>query len=226
MKIKVTLISDTHSKHSLVQLNGGDILIHAGDLTNIGEYEDVYYFIKWLDKQAYKHIIFIAGNHDFFFENQTIAQINKEIKSLSKTKIKYHYLNDSGTTVKGITFWGSPIQPEFYDWAFNRKRGAEIKKHWKLIPSGTDILITHGPPLEILDKTAGGQHVGCADLLETLKIIKPKLHVFGHIHEGYGYKQTEDTLCINASVLNERYLHTNMPIDIIIDNKTMDIEFV
>jgi Icc-related predicted phosphoesterase len=226
MKLKITVISDTHSKHGLVKLTGGDILIHAGDLTNIGEYEDVYFFLKWLDRQNYKHIIFIAGNHDFYFEDKTIAEIQKGISTVCKSKIKYHYLNDTGVTIKKLTFWGSPVQPEFYDWAFNRKRGTDINKHWKLIPKLTDVLITHGPPFEILDKTAGGQHVGCADLLKKINTIKPKLHVFGHIHEGYGYRENDHTLFINASVLNERYEATNIPINIVMDTITKKIEFV
>ena len=44
------------------------------------------------------------------------------------------FLNDSGCVLENIKIWGSPVQPWFYDWAFNRTRGAEIKKHWDLIP--------------------------------------------------------------------------------------------
>ena len=121
-------------------------------------------------------------------------------------------MNDSGITIEGLKIWGSPIQPTFYDWAFNRKRGAEINKHWKLIPPDTDILITHGPPFQILDKTTSECHVGCDMLLNKINQIKPKLHVFGHIHEGYGMIQKNETIFVNASSVNIRYQLVNAPI--------------
>ena len=122
-------------------------------------------------------------------------------------------MNDSGITIDGIKIWGSPIQPEFFNWAFNRKRGAEIDKHWQLIPDDTDILVTHGPPFGYLDETARMERVGCVDLLKRIDEIKPKVHVFGHIHEGYGTAINDrDTLFINASVLDEHYRLVNEPI--------------
>ncbi|HXN74932.1 MAG TPA: hypothetical protein VN855_00385, partial [Candidatus Acidoferrum sp.] len=115
-------------------------------------------------------------------------------------------LNDSGIEVEGIKIWGSPVQPFFHDWAFNRRRGAEIKKHWDLIPEDTEILVTHGPPLGILDVTIrNGEHVGCADLMDKILISQIKLHTFGHIHEGHGYKYQDGRVFVNASVLDSRY---------------------
>lgn len=122
------------------------------------------------------------------------------------------FLNDSGATVEGINIWGSPITPRFMDMAFNRKRGEVIQKHWDLIPKNTDILITHGPPLGILDRTARNEEVGCVDLRNTIASRKIKVHLFGHIHEAYGKVTKNGTCFINASVLDLRYNLTNAPI--------------
>ena len=146
----------------------------------------------------HRHKVVIAGNHDFFFEKYP-----KEAKRLI-TNAKY--LNDSGILIEGLRIWGSPVQPWFYDWAFNRKRGKDIRKHWDLIPTTTDILITHGPPFGILDATDRGEKVGCEDLLDiTQNRVRPKLHVFRHIHEAYGQHQVDDTLFVNASMVDLEY---------------------
>ena len=98
------------------------------------------------------------------------------------------------------------------DWAFNKKRGTEIAKFWKKIPSNTDILITHGPPFGKLDTNANQYKTGCDDLLKTVEKIKPKYHIFGHIHEAYGMLETNATTFINASILDEHYKIKNSPI--------------
>lgn len=202
-----TLISDTHGLHDQLTLQGGDVLIHAGDVTSRGTEEEVLRFLKWFEAQPYKHKIFIAGNHDWFFERNSATYIQS---ILSDDVI---YLNDSGVTIEGISIWGSPIQPTFYNWAFNRQRGVLIDKHWKLIPMDTQILITHGPPFGILDQTSKKDCVGCEMLSKRIRKIKPKLHVFGHIHENYGIYHQEETTYVNASVLNTSYLYANQPID-------------
>jgi Icc-related predicted phosphoesterase len=201
--MKVVAISDTHSKHEQITLPKGDMLIHAGDVSSRGGRVEIETFLNWFSRQNFEHKIFIAGNHDFYFENATIEGINNLIPE------NVTYLNDSGITINGINIWGSPISPWFYDWAFNRHRGAPIKKHWDLIPTNTNILITHGPVAGIHDKTVSGEHVGCQDLLDAVKAIKPSYHVCGHIHEAYGQVAKGDTTFINASVLNEKYIIKN-----------------
>ena len=107
---------------------------------------------------------------------------------------------------------GPPITPWFHDWAFNRTRGRNIRKHWEHIPSDVDVLITHGPPLGILDETMHGECVGCEDLLEKINTVKPKYHIFGHIHEGYGSISKNGTHFINASILDAGYVIRNKPV--------------
>ncbi|AWG21653.1 metallophosphoesterase [Flavobacterium faecale] len=204
--MNITLISDTHFLHNQLHLQGGDMLIHAGDLCGHGTEGEVLAFLKWFGEQPYKHKIFIAGNHDWFFEKQDKTYIDKIIPK------KIHYLNDSGVEIEGLKIWGSPVQPTFLDWAFNRQKGAEINKHWKLIPEDTDILITHGPPFGILDRTNSNYNAGCEMLLKKVDQIKPKLHVFGHIHEGYGMVEKDKTIFVNASSVNLNYQLVNAPI--------------
>lgn len=202
---KIILLSDSHGKHKQVQLPDGDLLLHAGDLTGKGFAWQVREFMEWFAEQPHRHKVLIAGNHDFLAEE-------KPEEFLALVPPGVIYLNDSGVELEGIKIWGSPIQPWFYDWAFNRRRGPEIAAHWALIPEDTDILITHGPPFGILDRTATGQHVGCEDLSARLAQVRPRLHVFGHIHEAYGHVQRDGIHYVNASVLDLQYQHTQAPI--------------
>lgn len=189
----IICISDTHNLHNQLQIPNGDILIHAGDISAVGKKDDFINFNDWLGQLPHKYKIVIAGNHDFYLENEPF-----EAQRILTNAI---YLNDSGTEVEGLKIWGSPVSPEFHDWAFNRKRGEEIRKHWELIPTNTDILITHCPPYGILDKTLDGRNEGCENLLEIVGKIQPRLHIFGHIHEANGETKIEDTIFINASIV-------------------------
>lgn len=209
--MKITLISDTHGFHNKLQLAGGDLLIHAGDVTARGNEWEVIQFLDWFKIQKYTHKIIIAGNHDLFFERATVEYIQ------SITPKGVVYLNDSGICINGFTIWGSPIQPTFFNLAFNRERGDNIDKHWQMIPENTDILITHGPAFGVLDETVKGKKEGCKMLLEKINKIKPKLHVFGHIHEGYGMITNETITFVNASVLNFQYQCVNPPIHLFLE---------
>jgi predicted phosphodiesterase len=232
-KLRITLISDTHTKHDQVQLPGGDILLHAGDLMNSGYvYGEIHAFCRWFGKQDYDLMAFIAGNHDRFFENKT-----EEAMEIVNSYPLVDYLQDQvllwEKTVDGqdlgLKIYGSPWQPEFYSWAFNLPRaGKELKEKWSEIPEEIDILITHGPPQGILD-TSGPPYneplLGCELLAERVKEVKPKIHVFGHIHGGYGYRFIDGTHFFNAAVLNERYQHTNKPFTFDFDPIANTVEF-
>jgi Icc-related predicted phosphoesterase len=114
--------------------------------------------------------------------------------------------------VEDILFYGSPWQPYFGDWAFNLRRGPEIRAKWDAIPEGTDILITHGPPLGHGDRTVYGKEVGCADLMAAIDRIRPKYHVFGHIHEAYGISAGASTTFVNASNCGLYYSELHPPV--------------
>lgn len=203
--MKIVAISDTHGLHTQVKVPDGDILIHTGDVSSQGKEFEIILFLNWFRDLPHKHKVFIAGNHDFYFERTPKSDVNKIIPD------NVIYLNDSGVTVEGIRIWGSPIQPWFYDWAFNRHRGAEIKKHWDLIPENTDILMTHGPAFGIHDRTTRGEKVGCVDLREAIDRIQPTLFVCGHIHEAHGVLDNGQTTFINASVVDAKYRVVNKP---------------
>ena len=204
--MEIVFISDSHGFHKQLTLPAGDILIHAGDVSGRGMESQIVDFLDWFAAQPHRHKILIAGNHDFYFEQATKEAINQLIPH------SVHYLNDSGITIEGINIWGSPVTTYFYNWAFNRHRGEDIKKHWDLIPTNTDLLVTHGPAYGIKDRTHSGVHVGCDVLLEKIQTIKPRIHAFGHIHEGYGVEQQFDVTLINAAVLTANYELTNPPI--------------
>lgn len=216
--MKITFISDTHGKHEYLTSNAynnilgkGDVLVHAGDCTNVGKTHEVKEFLDWFSNTDYTHKIFIAGNHDFAFE--VVHDIAPEYKEKG-----VHYLFDSSVEIDGVKFYGSPWQPEFYDWAFNLPRGEKLAEKWALIPEDTDILITHGPAYRMLDVVPSNLNVGCQDLFHRIMQVKPTIHVCGHIHCAYGQKYFNDVEFLNASVLNERYQHENKPISLIFDN--------
>ena len=226
--MKITLISDTHNKHKYItnDLPGGDLLIHAGDISSMGYEHEIREFCKWYNSlDNYTNKVFIAGNHDWGF------QINTEkVKEILDFYGNITYLQDNEVLVgeKLVSIYGSPWQPEFYNWAFNLPRkGDELKEKWDNIPSNTDILITHGPAYGYVDKVIGRtENLGCELLTERIKELKPKIHVCGHIHSGYGYTFDGDTHYINASVLNESYIYYNKPLTIDWNPETNEIEFL
>ncbi len=204
--MKITVTSDTHGLHDSAIVPPGDIFVHAGDMTPRGAMEDLIAFNDWLGTLDYKHKIVIAGNHDFCFEND----LDKSRSALSNATL----LHDEEIVIDGVKFYGSPWQPEFFDWAFNLPRGQPLREKWRLIPDDTDVLITHGPSLGHGDQTIRGDDVGCEDLLDRIKVVQPKLHVFGHIHEAFGTTIEGATQCVNASFADFRYNPTNHPFEV------------
>jgi hypothetical protein len=231
--MKVTLISDTHTKHHNCEsdLPGGDLLIHAGDFMSSGyESREAEEFFKWFAGQGqYDKKVFIAGNHDRAFENKP-----DQVKAILDQFPNIIYLEDelfglySLDTDKSVKIYGSPWQPEFYNWAFNLPRnGEELKAKWDAIPSNTDILICHTMPWGHLDVTPyGNLNVGCELLRHKIDEIQPKIFVGGHIHSGYGYKFDGHTHFFNASVLNERYNYANKPHHFEWDQETNQITWL
>lgn len=205
--MKIIGISDTHGKHHELEIPAGDILIHAGDISSRGGHAEVQDFLQWYASLPHRHKVFIAGNHDFMAERQPEVLLEMIPDNLI-------YLNDSGVTIEGINIWGSPISPWFYDWAFNRRRGLEIKYHWDMIPDNTDILVTHGPPHGILDRTYDGSLVGCEELRIKVMAIRPRLHLFGHIHEAHGLHLEQEITFANASILDLAYEVAHPPVEI------------
>ena len=205
--MKILFLSDTHKLHrKLKNLPEADLLIHGGDVSKTGADHEVEDFIHWFARLNYKYKVFIAGNHDFYLEDESIERVQKELPPNA------YYLCNSGITIEGLSIWGSPVTPTYHNWAFNRDRGKDIRRYWNMIPQNTDILITHGPPFGILDKAQRRESVGCRDLYDTIKKIKPRYHLFGHIHEEYGVVDIDGTTFINGSLLVDYSQFTNAPV--------------
>ncbi len=206
------MISDTHGKHDRLRLPAGDLLVHAGDVSKRGREPEVRDFLQWFGRQPHPHKVMVAGNHDFLFERDP-----QGARALVPEGV--HLLENAGVELGGLRIWGSPITPFFHNWAFNVHRGPDIAGVWAHIPAELDLLITHGPPLGILDRTIIGQRVGCEDLRQRLYEAPPRLHVFGHIHEDHGQVAGETVdprlaRCrfVNASTLNLRYQVAHDPV--------------
>ena len=214
--MKIVCISDTHNKHKQIPEDWfpeGDVIVHAGDISSMGYLHEIEEFCKWYSKMPYPHKILIAGNHDYGFQTKPNA-----VKEILDRYPEITYLQDSGTEIQGVKFWGSPWQPEFCDWAFNLKRGPQILERWKQIPEDTRVLITHGPVQGRCDMVMSGEFVGCEMLeMELHTRLNVELHVCGHIHSAHGEHHDGKTHFINASILNERYQVQYKPIVYTID---------
>lgn len=137
----------------------------------------------------------------------------KDSKSIKMELTNCVYLEDRSTTIYGLKFYGSPWQPEFCGWGFNLPRGRALLDKWDMIPDDTDVLITHTPPVGYGDLCASGTRAGCVDLLHTVqKRVRPKYHIYGHIHEGYGVRSDGKTVFVNASTCDLAFSPKNKPI--------------
>ncbi len=210
---KIVCLSDTHNCQGQFEVPDGDILIHSGDATIRGTVPEVEEFLAWFSRLPHRHKIFVAGNHDWLYETEN------RFARLLTAKLDIRYLQDSSTEIDGLKIYGAPWQPRFYDWAFNLDRGAEMAEKWKSIPDDVDILITHGPPYGILDEVPREdrtENTGCEELRKKVEEIaksgKLKLHVFGHIHCGYGLRDELGVKFVNASICDESYEPTQPPI--------------
>jgi len=202
--MRLVMLSDTHTMHDQVVVPDGDVLIHAGDFTYTGKRGEWIAALKWFGGLPHKHKLFIAGNHDFGSDH------------FCYTNEYFTYLNNSEVVIDGVKFWGSPITPTFGRWA-HMSDPEVIHEYWDKIPNDTDVLITHGPPWGILDSSElTDGHVGCEELHDAVfEQVSPKVHVFGHIHGGYGHRERLDGErgidFYNASVVDEEYQVVNAP---------------
>ncbi len=186
--MKVVLVSDTHGKHP--ELPPGDVLVHCGDLTHFGSFAELKSEVEWLKSLPFKHLVLIAGNHDVALGNLHAKGLEERTRELLFGRI--HYLRDSGVEIDGVKFWGSPWIPP-YAGEFNLPE-EKLRAKWSLIPSDTDVLITHGPPAGILDAGTGSKTL-CA----AVQLAKPKVHCFGHVHEARGDEELDGTKFFNCA---------------------------
>lgn len=188
--MKILHLSDTHGKHrEITTMPPADVLVHSGDFTLAGGDMEALDFIEWLCDLPYKHKIFIAGNHDDCMLDATLEGLPDDV----------HYLCDSGITINGISFYGAPMFVTF--------EGEDLKEieQYEQIPDSIDVLITHRPPLGILDNIDDNLHYGSSVLLEKVTKIKPKMHLFGHVHAAYGTMNWKGITFSNAGLTDWKY---------------------
>jgi predicted phosphohydrolase len=191
--LRLVLLSDTHELHREVEVPDGDILIHAGDFTMFSKsMSAIADFNTWLGELPHRHKILIYGNHEFFVEADPSRR-----SMLTNALV----LANEGTEIEGLRIWGSPVTP-LYGGAFGLSSAEDRRQLYARIPEDTEILITHGPPFGILDSAPhSGLHSGCRELLYAVMRVRPKLHVFGHVHSAHGILQTNQTTFVNAALL-------------------------
>lgn len=210
--MKIWHISDTHSYHGLLKIPEDiDMVIFSGDSGNwrnpVKNESEILDFLTWFALVDAKYKIMIAGNHDSSIE---VNRISRE----TITSYGIIYLENDDVNIEGINIWGSPFTPTFGEWSFMKSR-SKIYKIWDEIPDNTDIVITHGPPKGVLDYTYdfGNKlfRCGCSALLKRMLVVKPKFHMFGHIHNNEDLinagiqmlSSTENTVYSNASVVTD-----------------------
>ena len=175
--MKILHISDTHGLHHRIKdMPEADIIIHSGDISHNGTEGEVLDFLNWFIELSYNHKIFVTGNHDLCLWNaEGIEDLPENV----------HFLQDCGVEIDGVQFYGL---------AYNHQEG--------LIPGNTDVVITHEPPVMILDNSAG-THWGNTSLRNRIMEVKPRYHLFGHAHDGYGILKKDGIIFSNAALLDD-----------------------
>ena len=188
------------------------MVIHSGDCSNprdpYNNEPEVREFIDWYKELSPKYKIYVAGNHDSSIEKKLVTKKDFEDNGII-------YLENDYVTIEGIKIFGSPYTPNFGNWSFMRDRN-KLDRFWRdAIHDDTDIVVTHGPPKGILDKSENRdrQLECCGDksLLNKLLEVQPAYHLFGHIHNGgdtinAGLQKLSicDTFFSNGSVVTDR----------------------
>lgn len=190
--MRIVAVSDTHSRHRKLVLPEADIFIHAGDFTNRGRPEEIEDFNDWLGTLPYRYKLVVPGNHDLSIPKMTRRERESMLSNAT-------LLIDDWVTLEGVKFYGTPWVSLYGNWAY-MLREADLKAKYDLIPEDTDVLISHGPPQTVLDLTFRGVCAGSEMLRQRVEAIAPKVHVFGHIHEGYGCTSNGKTSFVNAAI--------------------------
>ncbi len=192
--MRILHISDTHGEHhQLSDMPGADVIVHSGDISFAGSEDEAIDFIQWFSSLPYTSKVFIAGNHDNCLHGANIEDLPNNC----------FYLSNSSVVIGGFTFHGVPL---FMEDIVSGDYDESLKK----IPDHTDVLITHQPPYGVLD-FSGNSYYGDRDLLQTVLDIRPRCHLFGHIHDAYGMENGKDTLFANASIVDVYYRLLNKP---------------
>ena len=221
MKRSIWFISDTHGEHEALSVPDVDMVIHCGDESNNGNAwfnePESREFFDWYGSLSTPNKVFVPGNHSTAIEQGLLKpELYPEID----------FLIHASATWEGLSLFGSPYTPAFHEWAYMRSRD-ELDAYWASIPTGLDILVTHGPPRGIRDRchdrlTSTPLNVGCERLLfHTTQRVRPRFHAFGHIHDesgvqNFGCTTQGSTQFLNCACVNLRgqVLHHGIVVEI------------
>jgi Icc-related predicted phosphoesterase len=224
--IRCVCISDTHTQTDNLKQNipDGDIFMHCGDFSYSGQPREIEKFKNFLNSLPHTKKVIIAGNHDITFDKERYETLKMKFKlklpldeldKIKKFEEDIVYLENSCVELYGYNIYGSPYCNKYFTWAF-MKSDENLNEIWSQIPDNTDILLTHGPPMYIGDLTDENNNVGSLTLYKQIRDrIKPKFHIYGHIHEGFGCYIDEKilgTIFVNCSLLDSEYNLVNCPI--------------
>lgn len=213
--MRVAAFSDTHASPPPIIHDVGLILC-VGDL--LGHSSPTQYNLEkelaflnrvvapWVEKVLKTSEFYLVwGNHDLIGERhpELVPQIIRE-RTLTNRLVE----------VNGVSLYGTPYQPRFYDWGFNMEDTPEgLGLAYSSIPNKVDILLTHCPAYGTLDQIDHkGEHLGSRQLRKRIDQIQIKFHCAGHIHTGRGIQQRGNYTAINCSLMNEEYSVVNPPI--------------
>jgi hypothetical protein len=219
--MRLVAFADSHQFHDELVVPGGDVVISAGDVGRAGDFDEIERFLDWFAALPHAHRLLIPGNHDGCLEDPAVRE------RLRERYPSVQILVDAGVTRGDCTFWGAPWTPEFHDWAFMKPRGAALAERWALIPPGLDVLVTHGPPQRVLDDVASyrfgnadldlsddDRYAGCADLRERVRVVRPRVHLFGHIHTQRGTLVDHDDGVVFVNCTTSEGEHPPVVIDV------------
>jgi len=207
--MRIVAVADTHLFHRELAIPDGDVFLHAGDLCRGGSVDELKVALEWIAELPHATKIVVAGNHDMCLEDA--ATVARPLVTQVAT-----YLEDEGAEIGGLRFWGSPWQPAYNGWGFNLARGEPLVRKWAMIPEGLDVLVTHGPPEGIGDRSSmGAERAGCRDLRARVAVARPLVHVFGHIHEDGGAWEVDGTTFVNATTWESERPPTVIDIDVL-----------
>ena len=207
--MNISIISDTHGQHEKLGILSGDVLIHCGDMFNLFSRDDdeMEKIDEWFGRQNFELILCTGGNHDIGLERRAGSSTRPFRNAV--------YLQDRAYVHGNVKFYGAPWTPKLAGHAFF-KNGPGLREAWSRIQQDTDVLITHTPPANMLDRSSRGLKLGCTFLSEVLPGISPRIHCFGHVHASAGSREIDGTLYVNASSVRGNYELANVPWSIVI----------
>jgi len=226
--MKITFISDTHNKHRKltehIAAQRPDVLCHTGDFTSDGTFAEIDAFANWcamlLAKGYARHIVVVAGNHEIDLDETHPRTTGTQRTKIARERLLaagVTYLQDTGTVIEGVDFFGVPWTPKFYDWAFQIRSDDQDEQvfHLGIEP---DVLLTHGPPTAYHDLTSAG-NIGSDALHRLVMAKRPRIHAFGHLHRHYGMTLLEpddegSVLLVNAAICDDENRATRLPITV------------